>query len=204
MPTFSVVVPVYNVENYLSQCLNTLVNQSFKDFELILVNDGSTDTSGSLCEEWGKKDHRIKVIHKTNEGLGFARNTGIENCTGDYIVFVDSDDYVSYEMLEIYDTYLQRFNADVIYSENFYRVDNKGNIIGPLDQSLDSIFYKNDSIFTELLPDVISSPPEFIGDGKIGVSVWKGVYKRSLFKDKGLLFHSEREFISEDAIFQID
>ena len=97
MPTFSVVVPVYNVENYLSQCLNTLVNQSFKDFELILVNDGSTDTSGSLCEEWGKKDHRIKVIHKTNEGLGFARNTGIENCTGDYIVFVDSDDYVSYE-----------------------------------------------------------------------------------------------------------
>ena len=99
-PEISVIVPVYNVERYLRQCMDSLVNQTYTDFEIILVNDGSTDSSGVLCEEWAKKDGRIHVVHKKNEGLGFARNTGIEHAKGKYITFVDSDDYVSLDMLQ--------------------------------------------------------------------------------------------------------
>ena len=88
----SVVVPVYNVENYLNRCLDSIVSQTYKNIEVILVDDGSTDMSSSMCDEWRYRDNRIKVVHKKNAGLGEARNSGIENATGKYICFVDSDD----------------------------------------------------------------------------------------------------------------
>lgn len=90
---FSVVVPVYNVENYLKYCLESIVNQTYKNMEIILVDDGSTDKSSEICDFFKVKDNRIKVIHKENGGLSSARNTGIENSTGDYLIFIDSDDY---------------------------------------------------------------------------------------------------------------
>lgn len=91
----SVIVPVYNVEKYLSRCIDSIISQTFSDFELILVDDGSTDSSGKICDEYGKKDGRVKVIHKKNGGQSSARNAGIENSTGEYISFVDSDDWIS-------------------------------------------------------------------------------------------------------------
>lgn len=84
----SVVLPIYNVEKYLNRCLKSVVNQTYKNIEIILVDDGSTDQCPELCEEWSRKDKRIKVIHKENAGLGMARNTGIENATGKYICFL--------------------------------------------------------------------------------------------------------------------
>ncbi len=90
----SVIVPVYNVELYLRRCVNSILNQSYKDLEVILVDDGSSDSSGLICEEYAEKDNRVKVIHQRNGGLSAARNTGIDNCHGAYICFVDSDDYV--------------------------------------------------------------------------------------------------------------
>lgn len=97
----SVVIPIYNVENYIDKCIETVIKQTYKNIEIILVDDGSTDNSGYKCEEWKKKDNRIVVLHKENGGLSSARNAGIDVAKGKYISFIDSDDYVDYSMIEI-------------------------------------------------------------------------------------------------------
>ena len=97
----SVIIPVYNVEKYLCRCLDSVINQTCKDLEIILVNDGSTDSSGKICDEYALKDNRIKVIHKQNGGVSSARNKGLDIATGDYIGFVDSDDYIESDMYEV-------------------------------------------------------------------------------------------------------
>ncbi|MBR2140366.1 MAG: glycosyltransferase family 2 protein [Phascolarctobacterium sp.] len=99
-PLFSIVVPVYNVEKYLQRCLDSIVNQTFKNFECILVNDGSTDGSTEIVNYYAKEYGFLKAIHQSNKGLSAARNKGIENCSGEYILFCDSDDFVEKEMLE--------------------------------------------------------------------------------------------------------
>lgn len=94
-PVLSVIVPVYNVEEYLSRCIDSILSQTFTDFELILVDDGSQDRSGEICDEYAQKDSRVKVVHKTNGGQSSARNRGLDLAQGTYIAFVDSDDYIS-------------------------------------------------------------------------------------------------------------
>ncbi|MDV4357675.1 glycosyltransferase, partial [Enterococcus faecium] len=94
MCRISIIVPVYNVEKYLKKCVDSILGQTFTDFELLLIDDGSTDNSGSICDELAKTDNRIKVIHKENGGLSDARNIGIEVAKGDFIGFIDSDDYI--------------------------------------------------------------------------------------------------------------
>lgn len=91
----SVIIPVYNVEPYLKKCLDSVVAQTYKEIEIILVDDGSTDGSGLICDEYAARDKRIKVIHKQNGGLSDARNVGLERCGGRYVTFIDSDDYVA-------------------------------------------------------------------------------------------------------------
>ena len=97
----SIVIPIYNTSKYLRRCINSVLNQTYTNIEIILVDDGSTDDSPAICDEFSLKDGRIKVIHKENGGLSSARNAGIDNATGEYIGFVDSDDYVSSQMYEI-------------------------------------------------------------------------------------------------------
>lgn len=112
-PLISIVVPVYNVEKYLNKCINSLVNQSYKNLELILVNDGSKDKSGNICDEWKSKDNRIKVIHKENGGLSSARNVGMDCANGDFISFVDSDDWVDKKFIECLYNQLEINHADI-------------------------------------------------------------------------------------------
>lgn len=100
MPTISVIVPVYKVEAYLDRCVKSVLDQTFEDFELILVDDGSPDRCGAMCDEWAKKDNRIRVIHKKNGGLSDARNAGFDIAKAEWITFIDSDDYVHPKMLE--------------------------------------------------------------------------------------------------------
>ena len=100
MPNISVIVPVYNVEKYLSACLNSILAQTFTDFELILVDDGSPDSSGKICDEYAEKDSRIRVFHTSNGGVSNARNIGLDNATSEYVVFVDSDDFVEKTYLD--------------------------------------------------------------------------------------------------------
>lgn len=109
----SIIVPVYKVEKYLSKCIDSLINQTYKNIEIILVDDGSPDNCGKICDEYASKDERIKVIHKENEGLSAARNDGMDICTGEYVTFVDSDDYISYSFCEDLMNAINENNADI-------------------------------------------------------------------------------------------
>ncbi|MGG0177992.1 glycosyltransferase family 2 protein [Gottfriedia acidiceleris] len=113
-PKISIIVPVYKVEPYLHKCINSLLDQTFADFELILVNDGSPDKSGEICDHYASKDNRIKVFHKENGGQASARNMGLDIAKGDYIGFVDSDDYVENDMFESLIENALKFEADVV------------------------------------------------------------------------------------------
>lgn len=109
----SIVIPVYNVEKYLSKCIESVIGQSFKNIEIILVNDGSTDQSGKICDKYAKKDTRIIVYHKENGGLSDARNYGIKRANGKYITFIDSDDYISKQYVEVLYTLLITNHAQI-------------------------------------------------------------------------------------------
>ena len=98
MPKLSVIVPVYNTEKYLRECIDSILAQTFGDFELLLVDDGSTDSSGAICEEYAQMDERIRVIHQKNAGATVARRNGVSHAGGEYITFVDSDDWISRDM----------------------------------------------------------------------------------------------------------
>ena len=114
MPKFSIVVPVYNVEKYICECVDSVLSQSMKDFELILVDDGSTDNSGRMCDGFALQDERIKVIHQPNSGHISARMNGVKQAVGDYVLFVDSDDYWLDGCLETVDKNLVRFGCEVL------------------------------------------------------------------------------------------
>ena len=123
MPKISIIVPVYNVEEYLENCITSILNQTFKDFELILINDGSTDNSLEICEHYKDIDDRICIIDKKNGGLSSARNAGLNIAKGEYIGFVDSDDYIHPQMYEILYNEIVKNNADVVLC-NFKEVYN--------------------------------------------------------------------------------
>ena len=123
MMKVSIIVPVYKVEKYLNRCITSILDSSYKDLELILVDDGSPDKCPQMCDEWEKKDSRIKVIHQNNTGLSGARNTGIRVSTGGYISFVDSDDWISHDMIEVLVNLLEKNNADIAMC-NMVRVAN--------------------------------------------------------------------------------
>lgn len=110
----SVVVPIYNVELYMRKCIDTIISQTYKELEIILVDDGSTDTSGKIADEYKNKDSRIQVIHKTNGGLSDARNKGMKVAKGKYICFIDSDDYIEKNMIENMVKQIQKTNSDVV------------------------------------------------------------------------------------------
>lgn len=136
MDKISVIVPVYNVEKYLEECLESIQKQTYKNLEIIIIDDGSTDNSGRICDEYAKKDDRIKVIHQLNQGLSEARNVGIQNATGRYIGFVDSDDYIDIDMYNMLITNMKREDADIsccsslkVY-KNKIKINKKNNCYG--------------------------------------------------------------------------
>lgn len=112
-PLISIIVPVYNVEKYLAKCVDSILTQSYKNIELILINDGSVDSSAAICDSYAEKDSRVRVIHKENGGVAKARNLGIENAKGEYFCFVDSDDYVHPEYIECMLDVATKTNADI-------------------------------------------------------------------------------------------
>lgn len=124
----SVIVPIFNVEQYLPKCLNSIINQTYKNIEIILINDGSTDSSGKICDEYEKKDKRIKVIHKENGGVSEARNVGIKISKGRYITFIDADDWIEKDYFGIVNNFLLEYTPDMLIN-NYIKVDNNGDII---------------------------------------------------------------------------
>jgi len=124
-PLISVIVPVYNVEKYLDKCVQSIVEQTYKNLEIILVDDGSPDNCPKMCDDWAKKDKRIKVIHKKNGGLSDARNKGIDKSCGKYITFIDSDDYVEPNYVEFLYKNLKTSNADISMGKQYVRYTKK-------------------------------------------------------------------------------
>lgn len=170
MKLLSVVVPVYNVEKYIEKCVNSIINQTYSNLEIILVDDGSTDGSGKICDLFMKKDDRIKVIHKRNAGLSSARNEGIKVANGEYIAFVDSDDYLDLHMYSNMINVMQNTKSDISIC-NFKRVyENDKNV---LFNKSGTIKEYNDS--THLLNDLLK--------GKINDYAWNKVYKKNLFNN---------------------
>lgn len=123
----SIIVPVYKVEKYLNRCINSIINQSYRNLEIILVDDGSPDNCGKVCDEYAEQDKRIKVIHKCNGGLSSARNAGLDIANGDYIYFVDSDDYIDAKLVEDNLNLAIEHNADMVCF-NYFEVRNNYNI----------------------------------------------------------------------------
>lgn len=200
-PKVSIIVPIYNVEKYLNRCIQSLLGQTLKEIEIILVDDGSPDKCPSMCEEYAKVDSRIKVIHKQNEGLGLARNSGLEIATGEYVAFVDSDDYVEKTMFATLYTTASKKDLDVIYC-GFY----KQNIDGTFKRISECETYTeyNKINIQRLIPDFIASEPYCKNEYKHDMSVWHSIYKNKIIKNNHLQFVSERIYSSEDIPFQID
>lgn len=201
-PLISVIVPVYNVENYMKKCIDSLLNQTLSNIEIILVDDGSTDTSSKICDEYARKYFRVKVIHKLNGGLGSARNAGMKEARGKYIGFVDSDDYVSETMYETLLDLAETNKADCAYCE-FTRFWN--DTVDVTEQSRKKItVYSGTEILNSYLLDRVGCSPSEKEDCSYGASVGLGIFRNDVIQRSKVEFVSEREFIAEDMIFDID
>lgn len=190
----SIVVAIYNIEKYLPRCLNSIVNQSYKNLEIILIDDGSMDNSSSICDAFSRNDKRIKVIHKQNEGLGFARNTGLDIATGDYIAFFDGDDYIDLELASKCVEIIEKYSPDIIDFDN-YDVDSNGNVIeGASRVKYGDVLIQKEGI-DELVSNIIYN---YKNKFRLHNSAWNKLYKLSTLKNNKFKYVSEREFISED------
>ncbi|UKK74845.1 glycosyltransferase [Segatella bryantii] len=193
-PKVSIIVPIYNVEKYLDRCMSTLVNQTLIDIEIIMVDDGSPDNCPQMCDEWAKKDSRIKVIHKKNEGLGFARNAGLDVAIGEYVAFVDSDDFTEKDAYKcLYETAKKR-DADVVYAGyHWQNTEGKESVFFVLDKEWNGreiVRFLGDMMFDD-------NPPE----KNICMSMWNAIYRRDILEKNNVRFQSEREILSEDIVF---
>lgn len=175
----SVIVPIYNIENYLEECLDSLIHQSYRNLEIILVDDGSTDRSGEICDRYAKQDDRIKVIHKENGGLSSARNRGMDVVTGEFVSFIDGDDYIDCDTFQVCIDAMQERQAEVV----------EFGIVGRNtdEESVKGIFDRED-----VLKRAISSSYSYPSD-----SVWNKMYRKSLIEN--LSFPEGK--IHEDSVF---
>ena len=194
MAEVSIIVPVYQVENYIRQCIDSILVQTFTDFELILVDDGSKDRSGKICDEYAVLDQRVKVIHKENGGLSDARNCGMDQAVGNYFMFVDSDDYIAPTMLEYLYKALMNKEADIAVCNflHFFEEDRKRDFSTNIQSEVLSgaeIFYsrKNERVYG------------------IWTVAWNKLYKRETLGNVRFRFgkYHEDEFWAND-IYQMD
>lgn len=185
----SVIIPAYNVESYIERCLESVVNQTYENLEIIIINDGSTDATPFLCDKWEKRDKRIRVIHKENGGASRARNIGIENARGDYLAFVDSDDWIEKDMYEYLIQLIKLYSVDVVFCD-FVRKRNerkrqikkrKEKIVVREGKEIDRYFYRIDG-------------------EKSSYAAWCGLYKSTSIE--GIRF-IENE-INEDVLFRYE
>lgn len=196
MDLVSVIVPVYNVENYIDECIESLVNQIYERIEIILVDDGSKDSSGNKCDMAGKKDSRIKVIHKKNAGLGYARNSGLEIAKGKYVTFIDSDDKADRDLISRLMKPVVEDGVDTCIG-GFKRVSEAGDV--EYEEKYDVAVYQGKDVYTCLFARMLGSAAE--KHDAVRMSVWNVLYSMNIIREHDIEFPSEREFISEDIIW---
>lgn len=182
MPMISVIVPVYNTEKYLDRCIQSILAQTYSNFELLLVDDGSTDSSGAICDRYAEQDSRVRVFHKPNGGVSSARNLGLDNAKGEWITFVDSDDWIEYCS---FDTFIKSADSDlIIASMCFEQSGNIGNFptLGKLEyKELDYILAENIDHYS------VCSP-------------CSKIFKNSIIRDSRIRFN-EKICFGEDSLF---
>ncbi len=183
----SVIIPVYNSQKFLNTCIESVVNQTYSNLELIIINDGSTDESGKICDEWAKRDSRIKVYHQKNSGVSAARNKGIELATGNYIAFVDSDDLVTDNWLETTAKEAELNNCDIIC----YRFNKRNS---DEDYFITDFIATNQSDLRLKFNDIFE-----VGVG----SVCTQIYKRELLKTNNIIFN-HKIVLNEETFFNLE
>ena len=183
----SIIVPVYNVENYLRECLDSIVAQTYRNIEVILIDDGSKDSSGAICDEYADKDNRIKVIHKENGGVSAARNTGLDIAKGDWISYVDSDDYIESTMIETLICLAKKNDVELAMC-SFKDISECDNVLHENDIR---IFSKDELIYNYVVRNA---------DYRITEGIWDRIYKRVLVE--GLRFKNDR--INEDILYTME
>lgn len=195
-PKISIIIPVYNVEQYIQKCIDSILNQTFTDIELILVDDGSADSSDSICDEYASRDNRIKVIHKKNGGVSSARNMGIRAARGDYIGFVDSDDYIDRRMYEVLYKQAIQYNADIVVSA-IKTVNEKKNY-----KKVSTVWKQvNKPINKEQIEKMII--PSFLkGNFYSLLSCCNKIYRLNVLKENNVFF-DENRFHGEDVRFNL-
>ena len=200
MPKVSVIIPVYNVERYLNKCVQSIVDQTLDSLEIILVDDESPDACPQMCEEWAKKDNRIKVIHKKNGGLGFARNSGLELATGEYVTFCDSDDWIEPEAYQTTYEKCKEKDLDICWFQP-RRVTTDG-VFLPLSPKKEC-YFMDEAQMRRFRKEVIGRNPEDAQSRTRGMSSCMALFRRSVFQTSGVRFPSEREVASEDLMFLV-
>lgn len=196
MELITIIVPVYNVEKYINECINSLINQTYKNIEIILVDDGSKDNSGIICDDYAASDTRIKVIHKHNEGLGFARNTGLKAAQGKFVTFMDSDDKADTDLVEKLVNEIYETGSDTCIG-GFKRISEKGTV--SFKEKYDRAVYEGEDVYNKLFARMLGSAPD--KHDAVRMSVWNVMYSMDIIQKHNIEFPSERVFISEDIIW---
>ena len=187
MEKVSVIVPIYNVEKYLEKCINSIISQTYSNIEIILVNDGSTDSSELICKKYENTDKRIRYYKKENGGLSSARNYGIDRAKGDYLVFVDSDDYISKEMINILLNVAISNNADIVECDFLEFFENSKIEDSNIDRTIDNKCYSSYEAISSLICNTGITP-----------IAWNKIYKRQMFNQlryKEGIYHEDEELI---------
>lgn len=196
----SIIVPTFNVEKYLSRCIDSLLKQTYKNIEIIVVDDGSTDKSGEIGDSYVKLYENIFIIHKQNGGLGSARNCGIEHARGSYLTFVDGDDYLNKDHLSNMIRMINQTEADTCIA-GYTKVYGQERLVAHPYQFAKQV-YSDEEIKNEIL--VYMCGKSFKSEYYLEMSVCMTVFTTDIIKKNGLHFKSERDFISEDLIFDTD
>ena len=195
---FSIIIPIYNVEKYVEQCLESVDGQSYEDYEIILVNDGSTDASETICKNFVANSNRnYQIINQANGGLSAARNTGLAAAKGQWIVFVDSDDYISTDLLKNLDAAMAKNDAD-LYTFNHNRIDANGNFVAKKLYAVENarLSFKSEAEMTKYICD------EFLNYG-LGWEAWSMIYKRSIIEENNISFQDTKDVFAEDLCFAL-
>lgn len=196
-PLVSIIIPIYKVEKYIERCINSILNQTYQNLEIILVDDGSPDGCPVICDKWSLKDNRIKVIHKKNEGLGKARNSGLDIATGEYILFVDSDDYVSEKLVETSVYAAIKENAEIVCF-GFSSIGIAGEIKKNYIPKTKKKTYRHQEIKDVFLADLIAPNSKTGEVTNLIMSAWATMISNRIIQKYNWRFVSEREYISED------
>ena len=198
--TVSVVVPIYNVEKYLDRCVESIVNQTYPNLQIILVDDGSSDRCPEICDKWREKDNRIEVIHKKNSGLGMTRNAGLKRAVGKFVCFVDSDDYIHLTAIEKLLIKATKYESDVCYYGCIDVVDGHESRKQPPNKTV----YIGEEVRYEFAAKLIGRIPSEDEPLFSGMSACYAFYNTEFLRKNHIEFHSEREkYISEDLIFNL-